>query len=256
MAQYLVTGGAGFIGSHLVGRTCPARPPRARGRLPGHRQAKQPRSRARRRVPRGRSRRPRLRAQAVAGSDFVLHQAAIPSVPRSVTDPITSNRANVDATLNVLVAARDAGVRRVVFAGSSSAYGNTRDVAEARGHADRARSRPTRCRSWWASSTCRCSRRSTGSRPSRSATSTCSVRGRIRRRPTPASSRCSPWRSSRTGRRRSTATASRPATSRTSPTSSTACCAPARPPVPAAASSTWPPAPASRSTRSSRRCGG
>jgi nucleoside-diphosphate-sugar epimerase len=55
----------------------------------------------------------------------VLHQAAIPSVPRSVKDPITSNRANVDATLNTLVAARDAGVRRLVFAGSSSAYGDT-----------------------------------------------------------------------------------------------------------------------------------
>src|SRR5262249_54485189 len=57
--------------------------------------------------------------------DYVLHQAAIPSVPRSVKDPITSNRANVDATLNVLVASRDAGVKRLVFAGSSSAYGNT-----------------------------------------------------------------------------------------------------------------------------------
>jgi nucleoside-diphosphate-sugar epimerase len=63
--------------------------------------------------------------QAVDGCEFVLHQAAIPSVPRSVQDPITSNRANIDATLNVLVAARDAGVRRVVYAGSSSAYGNT-----------------------------------------------------------------------------------------------------------------------------------
>jgi nucleoside-diphosphate-sugar epimerase len=62
---------------------------------------------------------------AVAGMDYVLHQAAIPSVPRSVDDPITSNRANIDATLNVLVAARDAKVRRVVYAGSSSAYGNT-----------------------------------------------------------------------------------------------------------------------------------
>ena len=64
-------------------------------------------------------------ARAVGGMDYVLHQAAIPSVPRSVSDPITSNRANVDATLNVLVAARDAGVKRVVYAGSSSAYGNT-----------------------------------------------------------------------------------------------------------------------------------
>ena len=55
----------------------------------------------------------------------MLHQAAIPSVPRSVKDPITSNRANVDATLNMLVAARDAGVKRLVFAASSSAYGDT-----------------------------------------------------------------------------------------------------------------------------------
>jgi nucleoside-diphosphate-sugar epimerase len=55
----------------------------------------------------------------------VLHEAAMPSVPRSVKDPISSNRANVDGTLNVLIASRDAGVKRLVFAGSSSAYGNT-----------------------------------------------------------------------------------------------------------------------------------
>src|SRR5207244_339913 len=63
--------------------------------------------------------------QAVEGVEYVLHQAAIPSVPRSVADPLTSHRANVDATLNVLIAARDTGVRRLVFAGSSSAYGDT-----------------------------------------------------------------------------------------------------------------------------------
>ena len=63
--------------------------------------------------------------RAVDGMDYVLHQAAIPSVPRSVKDPLTSNRANIDATLNVLVAARDAGIKRVVYAGSSSAYGDT-----------------------------------------------------------------------------------------------------------------------------------
>jgi nucleoside-diphosphate-sugar epimerase len=63
--------------------------------------------------------------RAVNGIDYVLHQAAIPSVPRSVQDPITSNRANIDASLNILVAARDAGVKRLVYAGSSSAYGNT-----------------------------------------------------------------------------------------------------------------------------------
>jgi nucleoside-diphosphate-sugar epimerase len=57
--------------------------------------------------------------------DYVLHQAAIPSVPKSVLDPIGSNRANVDGTVNVLVAARDAKVKRVVYAASSSAYGDT-----------------------------------------------------------------------------------------------------------------------------------
>src|SRR5437016_5892360 len=59
------------------------------------------------------------------GVDYVLHQAAIPSVPRSVKDPLESNRANVDGTVNVLVAARDARVKRVIYAASSSAYGDT-----------------------------------------------------------------------------------------------------------------------------------
>jgi nucleoside-diphosphate-sugar epimerase len=63
--------------------------------------------------------------QACKGVDFVLHQAAIPSVPKSVLDPLGSNRANVDGTVNVLVAARDAKVKRVVYAASSSAYGDT-----------------------------------------------------------------------------------------------------------------------------------
>ncbi|MDF1551788.1 MAG: SDR family oxidoreductase [Deferrisomatales bacterium] len=62
---------------------------------------------------------------ACGGVDFVLHQAALGSVPRSIADPITSNAANVTGTLNLLVAARDAGVRRLVFAASSSAYGDT-----------------------------------------------------------------------------------------------------------------------------------
>jgi len=63
--------------------------------------------------------------QACTGADFVLHQAAIPSVPKSVLDPLASNRANIDGTVNVLVAARDAKVKRVVYAASSSAYGDT-----------------------------------------------------------------------------------------------------------------------------------
>jgi UDP-glucose 4-epimerase len=63
--------------------------------------------------------------RACRGVDFVLHEAAIPSVPRSVNDPLGNNLANVDGTLNLLVAARDAKVKRVVYAASSSAYGDT-----------------------------------------------------------------------------------------------------------------------------------
>ena len=63
--------------------------------------------------------------KACAGADFVFHEAAIPSVPKSVLDPVASNQANVDGTVNVLVAARDAKVKRVVYAASSSVYGDT-----------------------------------------------------------------------------------------------------------------------------------
>jgi nucleoside-diphosphate-sugar epimerase len=63
--------------------------------------------------------------RACQGADFVLHQAAIPSVPKSVQDPLGNNRANVDGTVNLLIAARDAKVKRVVYAASSSAYGES-----------------------------------------------------------------------------------------------------------------------------------
>jgi nucleoside-diphosphate-sugar epimerase len=125
MATYLVTGGAGFIGSHLCeelvrrGHTVRV----ADSLITGKRSNLN-------HIPevefvQGDLADLEFAKRVVAGCDYVLHQAAIPSVPRSVKDPITSNRANVDATLNVLVAARDAGVRRLVFAGSSSAYGDT-----------------------------------------------------------------------------------------------------------------------------------
>jgi nucleoside-diphosphate-sugar epimerase len=68
---------------------------------------------------------PDVATSAVKGIDYVLHQAAIPSVPRSVDKPVESHRANVDATLNLLIASRDGGVKRLVFAGSSSVYGDT-----------------------------------------------------------------------------------------------------------------------------------
>ena len=62
---------------------------------------------------------------AVRGMEVVFHQAALPSVPRSVQDPLTTNAVNITGTLNVLLSARDEGVRRVVYAASSSAYGNS-----------------------------------------------------------------------------------------------------------------------------------
>src|SRR5688500_10706279 len=125
MPLYLVTGGAGFIGSHLTEELI-RRGERVRvvdSLITGHRtnlahvQGVD--------FVEGDLAELDIAKRAVRGVDYVLHQAAIPSVPRSVDDPITSNRANIDSTLNVLVAARDAGVKRVVYAGSSSAYGNT-----------------------------------------------------------------------------------------------------------------------------------
>ena len=125
MALYLVTGGAGFIGSHLAEELV-RRGERVRvvdSFITGKRQNLAHLRQVE--FIEGDLANIDVAQRAVAGADFVLHQAAIPSVPRSVQDPVTSNRANIDASLNVLVAARDAGVRRVVYAGSSSAYGNT-----------------------------------------------------------------------------------------------------------------------------------
>jgi len=125
MAHYLVTGGAGFIGSHLTeelvrrGHCVRVVDSLVTGRranldhVPGVEFLE------------GDLADPAVARAAVVGCDYVLHQAAIPSVPRSVKDPVTSHLANVDGTLHTLMAARDAGVKRLVFAGSSSAYGDT-----------------------------------------------------------------------------------------------------------------------------------
>ena len=124
-ASYLVTGGAGFIGSHLAEELL-RRGHRVRvvdSLITGKRANLDAIPAAEflegdlADVP--------VAERAAAGMDYVLHQAAIPSVPRSVDDPATSNRANITATLNILVAARQAGVKRLVYAGSSSAYGDT-----------------------------------------------------------------------------------------------------------------------------------
>jgi nucleoside-diphosphate-sugar epimerase len=124
MATYLVTGGAGFIGSHLVEELV-RRGERVRvvdNLSTGKRQNIAHLSSVE--FVEGDLADSEVARRVVMGADYVLHQAAIPSVPRSVEDPITSNRANIDASLNVLVAARDAGVKRLVYAGSSSAYGD------------------------------------------------------------------------------------------------------------------------------------
>jgi nucleoside-diphosphate-sugar epimerase len=123
LARYLVTGGAGFIGSHIVDRL------RARGDevriLDDFSSGKRENVPQGVEVVEGSVADLETAHRAVAGCDFVIHQAAIPSVPRSVKDPVSSNRANVDGTLNMLVAARDTGVKRLVFAGSSSVYGES-----------------------------------------------------------------------------------------------------------------------------------
>jgi nucleoside-diphosphate-sugar epimerase len=125
MAHYLVTGGAGFIGSHLCEELV-RRGERVRvvdSLITGKRQnlAHLPQVE----FLEGDLAEIDVARRAVKDIDYVLHQAAIPSVPRSVEDPLTSNRANIDGSINLLVAARDAGVRRTVYAGSSSAYGNS-----------------------------------------------------------------------------------------------------------------------------------
>jgi nucleoside-diphosphate-sugar epimerase len=125
VARYVVTGGAGFIGSHIVEelirrgesvRIADDFSSGLRGNLPAEGKYE---------LVEGDVADPAVARRAVEGCEFVIHQAAIPSVPRSVADPVTSHRANVEGTLQVLVAARDAGVKRLVFAGSSAVYGDT-----------------------------------------------------------------------------------------------------------------------------------
>jgi nucleoside-diphosphate-sugar epimerase len=122
----LVTGGAGFIGSQLAGELC------ASGHevrvldnfSTGHR-ANLAALPVDLELVEGDIQSYERAHNAVQGCEVVFHQAALPSVPRSVQDPLTSNAANVIGTLNVLLAARDSGVRRVVYASSSSVYGAT-----------------------------------------------------------------------------------------------------------------------------------
>jgi len=123
MALYLVTGGAGFIGSHLTEALL------KRGDsvriVDNFSSGKKANLRPGAEVIEGDLADDGVAAKAAVGCEYVLHQAAVPSVPRSVKDPLGSHRANVEGTIKLLVAARDAGVKRLVFAGSSSTYGNS-----------------------------------------------------------------------------------------------------------------------------------
>jgi UDP-glucose 4-epimerase len=126
--KYIVTGGAGFIGSHIVeelvnaghdvvivdnlfsGKMENIAPFLARENV---------------RFVKGSITDLPLLQKSFAGADGIFHEGAIASVPRSIANPVATNEANVTGTLNVLVAARDCGVRKVLFASSSSVYGNT-----------------------------------------------------------------------------------------------------------------------------------
>jgi UDP-glucose 4-epimerase len=125
MATYLVTGGAGFIGSHVVhelvrrGEVVRVMDNLSTGRVANIADV---------------SEQITLNEMDICdlgrislvfeGADYVIHLAAIPSVARSVADPLTANAVNITGTLNVLLAARDAGVKRLVFAASAAAYGD------------------------------------------------------------------------------------------------------------------------------------
>ncbi len=123
--MYLVTGGAGFIGSNIV-RSLVAEGYKVRvfddfstgkkDNLDGLDGVE---------IEEGNLTNQAAVRGALIDVEYVLHQGAIPSVPRSITDPLKSNETNIDGTLKLLVAAREARVKRVVFAASSSAYGNT-----------------------------------------------------------------------------------------------------------------------------------
>jgi UDP-N-acetylglucosamine/UDP-N-acetyl-alpha-D-glucosaminouronate 4-epimerase len=124
--RYLVTGGAGFIGSHIVRRlVSQGEEVRVIDDLSTGNEARLDDVRCSIEFVQGDLADGKVSDEAVKGIDYVLHQAAIPSVQRSVNDPVGTNRANVTATVNLLESCRRAGVQRIVYAASSSAYGDT-----------------------------------------------------------------------------------------------------------------------------------
>jgi UDP-glucose 4-epimerase len=126
MPTYVVTGGAGFIGSHIAEELV-RRQQQVRiidNFSTGKRENMEPFAKDVELIEADISSSRDL-VKMFTGADYVIHQAAIPSVPKSMLDPVTSHNSNVNGTLNVLVAARDARVKRVVYASSSSLYGDS-----------------------------------------------------------------------------------------------------------------------------------
>lgn len=125
-ARYLVTGGAGFIGSHIAEALLDqGESVRVFDNLATGRQTNLAALKGRAQFIHGDLRDFDSVKAAVKGVEVVFHQGALASVPRSIADPIASLETNINGTQNVLIAARNAGVRRVVYASSSSVYGNT-----------------------------------------------------------------------------------------------------------------------------------
>lgn len=127
--RYLITGGAGFIGSHLVerlvrdGAEVTVLDDLSTGRREHLRAV-----RDRIRFIRGNAARLEACRRAMQGVDYVLHQAAVTSVPKSTRNPVVAHQVNVTGTLNILLAAQESKVRRVVFAGSTAAYGDAAEL--------------------------------------------------------------------------------------------------------------------------------
>lgn len=127
--QFLVTGGAGFIGSNIVDRLVElGHDVRVLDDFSSGHRRNLAHLADRIELVEGTITDPAVCRAACNGVEVVLHQAAVPSVPRSMEDPVTSHQANVDGVFNMLMAARDARVRRFVFAASSAAYGETPEL--------------------------------------------------------------------------------------------------------------------------------
>ena len=225
--RYLVTGGAGFIGSNTVdelvrrGHDVAVLDDLSAGKAANLENVK-----------------PKIKlfqesitnlealAEACRGVERVIHLAAQTSVPRSVKDPIETNRINVEGTLHVLVAARDAKVKRVVFASSCSVYGKTSVASDSRRVLASRRFPPTALLSRWAKPMAACFKNCTGSNLSRSVILMCSDRGKIPVPHIPECFRCLTRLSWRERNPLFTATASNRATLSTCKTSWKQICSP------------------------------